>query len=122
MKILDGEKITEPVVLSKEGYQFICWFNNCEKFNFNTPIVTSLTLTAVWEVNVYYTVTIIFGNGQENLLLTVLKGEKINKPTNLVKENYEFTGWQVDGNSYDFNQEVISDIQVVANYKEKTIK
>ena len=49
--IANGSKAKEPSVkLEREGYTFVGWYNEGNKWDFNTTIIsTELTLTAKWE-------------------------------------------------------------------------
>lgn len=54
-----------------------------------------------------------------------LKGRKnsiITKPTEPVKEGYEFNGWMLDNELFDFTSKVSKDITLVANWTVKTEK
>ena len=44
-----GQKVAVPETPQKDGYNFIGWFLNDEKFNFENAIIGNLTLTAKWE-------------------------------------------------------------------------
>ena len=54
VEILKGEKDPKPPTEpkpEKEGQVFYAWMNNDERWNFETPVETSLTLTAEWVVS-----------------------------------------------------------------------
>ncbi|HHU27588.1 TPA: InlB B-repeat-containing protein [bacterium] len=44
-----GEKATEPTTPTKDGYYFVEWQLNGQKFDFNTPITEDITLKAIWD-------------------------------------------------------------------------
>ena len=44
-----GEKIDEPTLPDNDGYKFVGWYLDGEKFDFNTPIKKSINLEAKWE-------------------------------------------------------------------------
>ena len=48
----------------------------------------------------------------------VKKGEKVEKPTDPTKENYQFVEWLLDGTAYNFDNEVTKDITLKASWKE----
>lgn len=51
--------------------------------------------------------------------VTVSKGERVNKPTDPVREGYIFGGWFIkldDSNSYDFSKEVTSNLTLIAKW------
>lgn len=50
--VADGKTATEPATIPvKEGFTFQYWALNGEKFDFNTPITSDITLEAVWKAN-----------------------------------------------------------------------
>lgn len=50
--VVDGKTATEPATVpTKEGFTFQYWALNGEKFSFDTPITSDITLEAVWAAN-----------------------------------------------------------------------
>lgn len=85
--------ITRPTDPSKYGHRFIGWFLNDEVFNFNTPIVTSITLIAQWEVITVVTLEFDSMGGSE--IENIVSYAGVNLPTlpRPVKDGYIFAGW-----------------------------
>ena len=50
----NGKTVTKPTDPTKTGYKFVEWQLNGEKYDFNTPITTDLTLKATWEMDEKY--------------------------------------------------------------------
>ena len=48
-KVGENGSVIEPSAPTKEGYTFLGWYLNDEKFDFNTKITSDITLTAKWE-------------------------------------------------------------------------
>lgn len=48
-EIVENELLITPVAPTKDGFIFVEWQVDGTKFNFNTPITSDLTLTAVWK-------------------------------------------------------------------------
>jgi beta-glucanase (GH16 family) len=48
-----------------------------------------------------------------------LKGEKIIRPDNPTKDNFEFVEWQLNGVSFDFTNQIYEDVTLVALWKQK---
>lgn len=44
----NGSMVEKPADPTRKGYVFLGWYNDKEKFDFNTPIIADLTLTALW--------------------------------------------------------------------------
>lgn len=48
-KVLEGSRANKPNTPTKNGYKFLGWYLNGEKFSFNTRIYENITLVAKWE-------------------------------------------------------------------------
>lgn len=48
-EIVENELVIQPIVPEKVGFIFVEWQLNGTKFDFNTPIVSDITLTAIWK-------------------------------------------------------------------------
>lgn len=55
------------------------------------------------------------GNAIE--VIKVKRNEKVNRPTDPVRDGYTFIGWTLDDKEYDFDQKVTKDIRLVANWQ-----
>lgn len=64
----------------------------------------------------YYTVTFDSNGGSDVSAQIVLPGGKAVKPANPTKSGVGFVNWQLDGEEYDFDTPVNSDITLVATY------
>lgn len=119
-------KVNTPATPIKDGYQFVGWYTNIEgsgnPFDFNTPITKNITLYAIFKANTYYTVTFDI----EGVLTTtsVLENDKVSEPQTPSKDGYLFKGWYEDrsgdGETFDFNCEIISNLTLYAVFKEKS--
>ena len=47
-KVLRGQKLTEPTRPYKSAYTFDGWYNGEQKYDFDTPVFSEITLTAKW--------------------------------------------------------------------------
>ena len=97
--VLKGNKITEPVALSEEGYTFGGWYKETEcttPWNFNTDVLNDdVTLYAKW-TEITHTVTFASdGNGTTNqtgeVEVGVITGIAIDATPNT---DYEFNVWE----------------------------
>lgn len=94
LEVLDSSTIDEPYIELKEGYNFIGWFNDGNKWNFEENLVnTHLILEAKWEVLEY---DIVFNtNGGTNIdTITYKYGDVINIETIPSKNYCVFLGWE----------------------------
>ena len=48
-KVLRGQKLAEPTKPYKSAYTFDSWYNGEQKYNFDTPVFSEITLTAKWK-------------------------------------------------------------------------
>ena len=77
--------------------------------------------------NLYYNgkFQVHFESGTEDIILTkyVKRNKKIEKPIDPIKEGYVFIEWQLDGKTYNFNEEINEDITLTAKWmKEEYIE
>ena len=108
--IAKGDKAVKPKNPNKENAIFKEWQLNGKKYDFNTPVIDDITLDAVWNAIIKYTVTFDSNGGSPVESQTINNNGKVNKPQNPTKEGYIFMGWELNGNSYDFNSNVTSNI------------
>lgn len=133
-----GEKINKPQDPTKEGHIFKGWFLNDEEFNFDKEINEDIEINAKWEKEEEkteekpktekpkeekpaakkYTITFNSNGGSSIDSQTVEEGKKARVPGNPTRAGYEFTGWTLNGNAYDFNTEVKGNITLTATWKE----
>ncbi len=83
----DGYVLAPNVSMQKEGYTFISW-----NYDFNNPIVKDTTILANWNIN-SYTLTIIYGNGRDNLVITQEYNSQIESILAPTCDGYTFKGW-----------------------------
>ena len=102
-------------VFTKEGYTFKGWAVNSEAKYADEEVVEieqNCTLTAIWEINKY---DVVFKDGTETLeTVQVEHGSKVAAIEAPTKEGYTFKGWQLEGQTYDFEKEVKSELVLVA--------
>lgn len=42
------DKVLEPMIKKRDGYEFKGWYFRNKKYNFNTPVTSDMTLEARW--------------------------------------------------------------------------
>ena len=113
-----GGKVAKPTDPTKTGYKFVEWQvkSTSKKYDFNTAVNDDLTLKAVW-VKVY---TVKFVDSDKNTMAasqTVEDGGKVIKPNDPKKEGYKFSEWLLNNSTYNFNDPVTKDMELVARFE-----
>lgn len=108
---------------TREGYIFIGWMLGDELYDFSQGVSEDITLRAGWKKiepdKVYYTVVFDTNGGTTYANQVVEEGETATRPeTYPTREGYTFTGWQVNGEDYNFNNPVTSDLTIVAAWEQ----
>lgn len=119
-----GGILTEPTGFTKKGYSLKEWQLNGKKYDFNSPVVSDITLKAIWEkdddTEDKFLVTFDSDGGTKINSQTVVKEGKVEIPTTPTKKGYTFVQWQLNGKKYDFSANVVSDITLKAVWKSNT--
>ncbi|MGI6787337.1 MAG: InlB B-repeat-containing protein [Acholeplasmataceae bacterium] len=121
-EIIDGELFTKPATNpTKEKHNFVDWYLGDIKYDFNTPVTGDIEIIANYEI-IKHIVALNLNDGvfEEETPLTyeVVDGELFTSPTkDPIKEGYDFIDWYFGDTKYNFNNPVISNIELVANYK-----
>ncbi len=112
--IKEGEKVTEPSDPTKEGHDFAGWYCNEIEYDFESPVKSDLTLTAKW--NAYYIVSFATGTDAKIDDQKLYANDKVVKPNDPTKEGSVFEGWLLNGEAFDFNSDVTSNITLTAKW------
>ncbi len=124
-----NEKVTEPIspdiAPQINGYKFLGWYNNDVKWDFANDTVTSdITLTA--RVVKVHKVTVNLGESSSGESLGILDvyyiehGETFTAPLSPKypvaeeRKDWQFIGWYIDDDPYDFDAPVTEDIIISA--------
>ncbi|MDE5868507.1 MAG: InlB B-repeat-containing protein, partial [Anaeroplasmataceae bacterium] len=106
--------VTKPANPSKTGHTFKAWYFNGKEFNFSTPITADITLVAQFEAE-KYTITFMVDNETYHTL-QVSYGSKATKPKDPTKDGSLFIEWLLDGNTFDFNTNITSNLTLTASF------
>ena len=115
-----GEIVTKPRDPEKEGFTFVEWQIDNTTYNFNTPITKDLTITAYYMINKgteTVTVMLDYQNGQYKSAVEIVKGGTMTSPPQPQRDGYEFIGWYLDDNKYDFSSKIDGNITLIAKWK-----
>lgn len=111
-------KIRKPENPNKEGFDFVGWYYNEEKFDFKTIITRDMTLEAKYEkqegVEIVF-VTLDTGTENKNII-EIKKGSILEQPQDPILKGYIFEGWYIDYEKFDFNTPINEDIELKAKF------
>ena len=118
--VKENQKVVRPHDPKKDGYTFDNWYLGEQLFDFNTKITKNLILKAKWieEDSILIKVTFDTTGGSLIEPIYLKKGEKLNLPNEPLKEGYTFENWYLNNQIFDLDTEIISDIILVAKWKE----
>jgi len=106
-----------PNTPTKEGYKFLKWTLNNKEFSFDTKITKDITLKAVWEPIEYIYVTFDSNGGNTIESRKLEKYSKINILPVPTKEGYKFIGWKLNGEFFNTENNISTDITLTADYQ-----
>lgn len=117
----EGKKVKKPIDPTKEGYTFVEWTYKGETYDFTLEVKSDIVLIAKWakqQENIESFVVKFNSDGGTTISNQIIeKGNKLQKPTNPLKEGYKFNGWTLNGKSYDFNTVVEKDLELKAKWE-----
>lgn len=126
IKVSNG-KISSLPVPTKEGYDFVGWFNGNNEVKAGDAVTGNMTLKAKFEkkndsttandVTTKYSISFDSDGGSKISGQTVRENGKVKIPKTPTKTGYTFVGWTLDGESYDFSGKVTKDMTLVASWK-----
>ena len=120
----DG-KATRPEDPTRGNDVFAGWHVGSEEgelFDFNTPITDDITLVAKWTTIESVDVTIDMNDGSNPVIKSVVKGDKIDPITPVIRDGYSFAGWCIgseEGELFDFNNPIEEELTLVAKWTKK---
>ena len=116
VEVFEGEKLTKPVDPTKPGSNFLGWYLNDELYDFDLPVMEGFMLTAKWGLKNEVNVTFNYGYDNVKEIVRVLIGNVLNEPVEPTREGYNFFGWYLDDEPFDFNSEINDDITLYAKW------
>lgn len=116
--VQDGSTATRPNDPTRDDYIFVGWTLDGESYSFDTPVTNNITLVAEWEkIKANLTVAFNPNGGSDVPSQTVVEGDTASRPNDPTRDGYEFTGWTLGGENYNFNAAVTKNIVLDANWE-----
>lgn len=117
--VTEGDPVGAPAVPTREGYEFTGWTLEGEAYDFATAVTGNITLTGTWEevAAAVYVVTFEPGNGEASFTEDVTEGDPVGVPALPTREGYQFTGWTLEGEAYDFATAVTGNITLTGTWE-----
>lgn len=115
------DTVQKPLNPVKEGYVFNEWTYLGKTYDFNLNVVSDLKLVAKWtklDDNIEtYNIEFDTDGGSLVSKQIVIKGNKVEKPINPTKEGYNFVGWTLNDEIYDFDSIVEKELELKAKWE-----
>lgn len=115
--IKENSKVVEPIKPKKDGYIFVEWQLNGEKYDFDKIVNSDLVLSAKWVKEEYISVNYVTNSTYNIDSIKILKGSSINNLPATYKDGYEFIGWYLNDKLYE-NDIINDDATLVAHYNQ----
>lgn len=112
--VIKNTKAVKPADPTKEHNKFLGWYLDDNLFDFDNEITSDITLKAKWLPS--YLVEFDSKGGSEVASQYVEPGSKVNKPADPTKTGNKFLGWYLNGDLFDFNTVISSDITLTAEW------
>ena len=128
VRVSADDTLVEPAEPVKDGYIFLGWFKQGNKYDFSLPVKADMTLKAKWEVDSNLAaITYVLYDNVERVERYVKN--TIPEEFNAVKEGYKFLGWyqEIDGvvsdEKFSFKGfRIESDIKLVSKWERESYK
>ena len=127
-KVFNGKTVAKPADPAKAGFVFAGWFTDealTSAYDFDAPVTGDVTLYAKWAA--VHKVTFVYGTGADDLVVEVVDGQAVTKPSDPTYEGWNFEVWflvkNADGtldvdSEYDFATPVKADMKIYAGWTE----
>ncbi len=95
-----GDKLANPGTPTKDGFEFVGWYNGVDKYEFGESVASDLALIAVWKEKAVSTFEVSFdlngANGDAPAIQQVTEGGYATTPDDPTWEGHVFKGWYTD--------------------------
>lgn len=118
-EVIENGTVTKPADPTREGYHFLGWYVDNDLYDFTAPVTADLIISARWQKIEYVTVT--FNLAYEDAPLIddeiIEKGKTVTEPEEPIREGYNFLGWYLGNNKFNFENVVSSNVNLTAKWE-----
>ena len=114
-KVEKGDKVNKPNVDEED---FLGWFDGGSEFDFTKGVDKDVVLYAKYDTSKEFTVTFDTAGGSEIEPVKVKENKTVKQPTAPTKAGLIFNEWTLNGEVFDFNTPITSDITLKATWRE----
>lgn len=120
-EIEENGLVRKPNDPTREGFDFIGWFNNDAEWDFpNNTVKKNLTLEAKWDIEKpKFIINFDSGGAGEFLSQTIREGELVKRPDDPIKIDHDFIGWFSNDVEWDFENNVVTENLTLKAYWDK---
>ena len=120
-----GETVNPPTQgIARAKFTLEGWTLKGEKYDFKKPVMEDIELAALWKpetgVTAYRVVFMALGGTPEPPVQLVAEGKQAQEPVAPTKEGFSFQGWTKNGAAYNFEDPVVADIVLEAQWQNNT--
>ena len=118
LDVSSGDKIELPKNPTKEGYEFVGWYlQDGKEFTKDIIITSNVIIVAKFEKDALkYTVTYYVDDNYYSSI-TVVENSKVQHPSAPYKNGYQFVGWMYNGELFNVNTLINSNIRLDACFE-----
>lgn len=117
IEVEKNSKVDKPENLVREGYTFLGWYLNNQKYNFNSKVYKNITLVAKWQKNIeeskigYKVEPVIDSVVDQAFLFVTYDNVKVAGKVDLVSINNERKTVEIPKEGYMLNMKIIKSVE-----------
>ena len=120
-----GETVNPPTQgISRADFTLEGWTLKGEAYDFTKPVTEDIELAAQWKANqgvkAYRVVFMALGGTPEPPVQLVAEGKQAQEPVAPTKDGFTFQEWTKNGAAYNFEDPVVADIVLEAQWHDNT--
>ncbi len=119
----NGKAVKPATDPARDRFEFVGWVIEGQEvlYDFNLAVTRDLNLVAKWNQLEAVIIFDVAGGTPNPDTVTLDVGQKVTRPNEPTRDGYEFLGWFSGSTLYDFDLEVESDLNLVANWRDALV-